>query len=345
MGALTVLGCHDLDETVSYFGELGFRVDAVFPADDPMVTRLSGHGLDVELRRGVDHPGHLVLRTDTLASGTRIAPNGTVVEVVASAPPLAIPELQSQLIVRLANDDDAWGVGRAGMRYRDLLPGRLGGRFIASHIHIPDGGPVPDYVHYHHVRFQMIFVARGWVRVVYQDQGEPFVLNAGDCVLQPPLIRHRVLESSPNLEVIEIGCPAEHETLVEHEFDLPTPIVDPGRDFGGQVFVRHVAASAPRARWRVDGLEARDLGIAGATHGLAGALVVEARTAATASLDHDGELCFGFVLDGHVTLECRGLRRLGSDDAFSIPPGVEAELHAEPGAEVLLVTLPGAGAG
>ena len=30
------------------------------------------------------------------------------------------------------------------MHYRDLIPSRLGGSIIASHIRIPDGGPVPD---------------------------------------------------------------------------------------------------------------------------------------------------------------------------------------------------------
>ena len=62
------------------------------------------------------------------------------------------------------------------MTYRDLLPERLGGRFIASHITIADGGPVPDYVHHHDIRFQVIHCVRGWVRVVYEDQGPPFVL-------------------------------------------------------------------------------------------------------------------------------------------------------------------------
>ena len=38
------------------------------------------------------------------------------------------------------------------------------------------------------------------------------MLRAGDCVIQPPLIRHRVLESSDHLQVIEIGVPAEHVT-------------------------------------------------------------------------------------------------------------------------------------
>jgi quercetin dioxygenase-like cupin family protein len=41
----------------------------------------------------------------------------------------------------------------------------------------------------------MIYCHRGWVRVVYEDQGEPFVMHPGDCVLQPPGIRHRVLEA------------------------------------------------------------------------------------------------------------------------------------------------------
>ena len=109
------------------------------------------------------------------------------------------------------------------MQYRDLIPDRQGGRYIASHIRIPDGGPVPDYVHFHEIRFQLIYCYRGWVRVVYEDQGEPFVMNAGDCVLQPPLIRHRVLESSAGLEVVEIGVPAVHATHVDHERALPTP--------------------------------------------------------------------------------------------------------------------------
>ncbi len=116
----------------------------------------------------------------------------------------------------------------------------------------PGGGDVADWVHFHRIRFQMIFVAAGWVDVVYEDQGEPFRMVAGDCVLQPPEIRHRVLRSSPGLEVIEIGCPAEHDTLADHDLDLPTATVRPERDFGGQRFVRHIADDAPTdgvGRW------------------------------------------------------------------------------------------------
>src|SRR5215813_7726164 len=131
------------------------------------------------------------------------------------------------VISRLNATEDAWYVGRAGMQYRDLIPGRLGGRFIASHIRILDGGETSDYVHFHKILFQMIYCKAGWVRVVYEDQGPAFVLEAGDVVLQPPEIRHRVLESSPGLEVIEIACPAVHETFVDHDLKLPNAQIRP----------------------------------------------------------------------------------------------------------------------
>ena len=127
------------------------------------------------------------------------------------------------------------------MVYRDLLPEREGGRFIASHITIADGGPVPDYVHHHDIRFQVIHCVRGWVRVVYEDQGEPFTMHAGDTVLQPPHIRHRVLESSPGLEVFEVTAPAEHPTFVEHDITLPTGAV------GARPRLRRPALRPPRA--------------------------------------------------------------------------------------------------
>ena len=41
---------------------------------------------------------------------------------------------------------------------------------------------MPDFVHYHLVRFQTIYCLEGWVRLVYEGQGEPFLLRAGDLV-------------------------------------------------------------------------------------------------------------------------------------------------------------------
>jgi len=135
-------------------------------------------------------------------------------------------------------------VGRAGMIYRDLVPDRFGGRLIASHIAIVDGGPVPDAVHYHKVALQIICCLKGAIRVVYEDQGPPFWLRPGDVVLQPPEIRHRVLEAEPGSEVIEITSPAEHETWFDHEMTLPTRELRPERVFGKMRFFRHLDADA-----------------------------------------------------------------------------------------------------
>jgi len=167
-------------------------------------------------------------------------------------------------------------------------------------------------------------------------------------VLQPPEIRHRVLESSAGLEVIEVSCPAEHETLADLELELPTPVARPERDFGGQRFVRHQASRADWTPWRVPGFEARDLGIAAATGGLAGAQVVRwhGRASGPSGADqplsaHDAELLFTFVLEGDATLDCGGLERVSAGDSFVIPAGrghVLRECSSE--LELLQVALP-----
>jgi len=349
-----VLPCADLEPTLAFFtGRLGFRIASIFPAEAPRVAVIAGHGLRLRLDPGATgEPGSLRLlcRDPAAVAGglsQLVAPNGTRVELVASDPSLELPPVRpSFVLTRLA--DGAWSSGRAGMLYRDLVPDRQGGRFVASQIRIPEGGPVPDYVHFHRVRFQMIYCVRGWVRVVYQDQGPPFVLQPGDAVLQPPRIRHRVLECSPGLEVIEVSCPAEHETLADLALELPTPEVRPERDFGGQRFVRHEAARATFEPWRLPGFEVRDLGITAATASLATAHVVRRMKATGASQQdppseaHHGELLFSFVLAGSARLHCAGAgaARLAAGDAFVIPPGHEHALReCTPDLELMQLTV------
>ena len=247
------------------------------------------------------------------------------------------------MISRLNATNDAWYVGRAGMQYRDLIPGQLGGRFIASHIRILEGGETQDYVHYHKALFQMIYCKTGWARLVYEDQGPPFALEAGDCVLQPPEIRHRVLESSAGLEVIEVACPAEYETLADNEMRLPTREVLPDRLFGGQRFALHRAVEASWAPWRLDGFEARDTGITAATNGLAAARVVKSKSATTATAGgHAGELLFLFILQGEIMIDgcVHGNHQLRAGDSCVIPAGVNYTLNAGAGLEMLEVSLP-----
>jgi mannose-6-phosphate isomerase-like protein (cupin superfamily) len=251
-------------------------------------------------------------------------------------------QLSGFVISRLNAANDGWYVGRAGMEYRDLIPGRLGGRFIASHIRILEGGETQDYVHYHKALFQLIYCKTGWARLVYEDQGPPFLLEAGDCVLQPPEIRHRVLESSAGLEVIEVACPAEYETGADNELELPTRELSPDRLFGGQRFLRHRACEASWGPWRLDGFDARDTGVAAATNGLAAARVVKSNSAITAPAGaHWGELLFLFILQGEIGIDSReGNHQLLAGDSCVIPAGVDYTLKADAGLEMLEVSLP-----
>ncbi|MEO7674332.1 MAG: cupin domain-containing protein [Pyrinomonadaceae bacterium] len=236
-----------------------------------------------------------------------------------------------------------WVIGRAGMQYRDLIPGRFGGRVIASHIRILDGGTVPDYVHFHKIDFQMIYCVRGRIRVVYEDQGGPFWLEPGDCVLQPPEIRHRVLEAEANSEVVEIGMPAAHETWADHDLKLPTEHIKSDKDFRGQRFVRHIAANAVWQRSGNADVLVRDTGISSATGGFANVCVL--RTVAVTDLpaNHANcrEIIFYFVIKGSIQTALNGDfgRELTAGDSILVPRGHESGLKAAENSEILSVTV------
>ncbi len=329
--AEVVLPAADLQANIDFFiQQLGFRLDSIMPADNPRLAQLSGHGLQLRLDSNFSgSPGTLRIGTEDSDTDTSLmAPNGTRIEFEPARLPLVIPELQPALAIQPMTDDPGvWQTGRAGMHYRDLIPDRQGGRFIASHIRIPEGGPVPDNVHYHAIRFQMIYCYRGWVRLVYEGQGEPFIMTAGDCVLQPPLIRHRVLEACDGLEVIEIGSPAEHITGLDHSMKLPGIHYPPGHDFSGQRYHMYRAAAAV---WQADhstGLLSSSFGLADATSGLAEARILRATDSlrpAANWLTHEQELAFWFVLDGSLELQLPHLpvTELSAGDALVIPAGM-----------------------
>jgi quercetin dioxygenase-like cupin family protein len=282
------LGCKDFDAALSLLRAAGFRLDVIYPADRPHTALLDRDGQSVRL-------------TSQPEAGRPGAP----------------ARFEPQFVLTRAGDEAV--PGRAGMTYRDLIPSRLGGRYVASHIMIAEGGPVADWVHFHEVDFQMIAVRHGWVRVVYEGQGDPFVIRPGDVVLQPPRIRHRVLESSEGLEVVEVGCPALHETIADHDLALPNG-AEADRSFSGQRFMRHVAEGAGWLPFH--GGEAQETAMAAATGGLADVRTLRPGTGSEISVPpHDGELVFGFVLDGSGELQCNGAHRIGPADGFAIPPG------------------------
>ena len=108
---------------------------------------------------------------------------------------------------------------RSFMEYRDLgIDHATHGQFRAHVIRIKrDAGGSHDLhttgLHQHLCDFQMFYVLKGWIKFVYEGQGEQ-TFHAGDCVLQPAGIVHNELECSDDIEVLEIYSPAVHETVV-----------------------------------------------------------------------------------------------------------------------------------
>ncbi|MFZ1471267.1 MAG: cupin domain-containing protein [Paracoccaceae bacterium] len=330
-----------------YTKVLGMRLDMIYPADDPQIAVVSGYGMRLRIEKGASEgPGTIRILTDDpgFAGGARAltAPNGTRIEIDDLNPPLVMPATEHAFVVRRLADQAPWVIGRAGMEYRDLVPNRLGGAMIASHIRVPDG-PVPDMVHYHKVGFQLIFCVAGWVDVYYEDQGDKLRIHAGDCFIQPPGIRHKVLHSE-GVQVVEIGVPAEHVTEIDHEMTLPTPHHRPDREWDGQKFVHSLAKDGTFKPFRIPGFEARDTTINANTKGVASVMVARPTGSAAPWTSHDGDILFSFVMTGGMTLQGIGKDpyRLSPGDAFVIPPGM-ATRYADPTEDLQLieVTLPG----
>ena len=106
---------------------------------------------------------------------------------------------------------------RTYIEYRDLgLSDATHGKY---HAHI--GRVNREFVgekhtgpHRHHLDFHMIYVLKGWTKMVYEGQEGVFTFRAGDMYFQPAGIIHDALESSDDFEALEIFSPAVHETEV-----------------------------------------------------------------------------------------------------------------------------------
>lgn len=353
-----VLPCSSLNETLAFFTDrLGFRIESFLPADDPVVAIIAGYGLNIRLERSTNAVKQsavtirLLVKNESefFAKGiTELnAPNGTKIQFVEATPKLEIPSVNQSLVVNRMNIDAQWITGRGGVRTRDLIPGRQGGRFIASHIQIPNGGPIKDFVHAHDVRFQLVYVYKGWIRLVFENQEDAIVLHAGDCVLQPPLIRHRVLEVSVGLEVLAIACPAVHNTYVDHDLELPNVGQSSARDYKGQRFIKYIAVEDETEwqPWRLSGFEYRDTKISAATQGLAGVRVIRSKGKIKPQLyEHLAEFVFTFVVAGELSLVIDGqsIEKLTEGDAFVIPEKLSYSIiESSNDIQLLELSLPG----
>jgi len=104
---------------------------------------------------------------------------------------------------------------RSYAQYRDLGMSKATNGLLQAHVIrlIPPCDPaVVSKRHYHDVHVQMIYVLKGWIRSEFEGQGA-VTMRAGAAWLQPPRIKHTVLDYSDDCELLEIILPAEFETV------------------------------------------------------------------------------------------------------------------------------------
>jgi mannose-6-phosphate isomerase-like protein (cupin superfamily) len=129
-------------------------------------------------------------------------------------PPRIDWKIQSFVVSHLKDSSFKRGL-RSYAEYRDLMMEAATGGAAQAHVIRLVGKCDPKVVsipHYHGVQFQMLYMLKGWMIGEYEGHGQ-VKMTAGSCWLQPPGIRHQVVDYSVGCEMIEIILPAKFETV------------------------------------------------------------------------------------------------------------------------------------
>ena len=137
------------------------------------------------------------------------------VRTAPAKPPAAAARKPQRFTVAHARDGEFKTDGlRPYARYRDLGIAAASAGLCQAHV-IRLIGPCTDEVrkrHYHDTELQLIYVLKGWMKNEFEGHGEQ-LMEAGSCWLQPPNIKHTVLDYSDDCEVLEIIVPADFKTV------------------------------------------------------------------------------------------------------------------------------------
>jgi len=121
-----------------------------------------------------------------------------------------------QAFVVSHHSPDAFETGlRRYAQYRDLGIAAATKGLARAHVikMVPPCDPAEvSKRHFHDVEFQMVYVLKGWIKGEYDGAGT-VTMRQGSCWLQPPKIKHAVLDYSDDCELLEIILPADFKTV------------------------------------------------------------------------------------------------------------------------------------
>src|SRR5262245_18323008 len=133
---------------------------------------------------------------------------------MAASPKRARPKQHVAISHHRDEDFKADGL-RAYAHYRDLGIADATGGLARAHVIRLLGPCDPQEVsklHFHDVDFQMVYVLKGWVKTYKESVGET-MMTVGSAWIQPPRIRHMILDYSDDVELLEVILPADFKTV------------------------------------------------------------------------------------------------------------------------------------
>lgn len=145
----------------------------------------------------------------------RTRPGARRARPVAKAEAKAKPRRKHTFVASHLREEDFDGGLRRYAKYRDLGMSQATGGMVQAHVvrFVPPCRPEEvSKLHFHDVEFQMVYVLKGWIKSDFDGAGA-VTMREGSCWLQPPKIKHAVLDYSDDCELLEIILPADFETV------------------------------------------------------------------------------------------------------------------------------------
>ena len=130
--------------------------------------------------------------------------------------PAKRPRAKQRIAISHHREEDFKADGlRAYAHYRDLgFAGATNGLAQAHVIRLigPCDPAEVSKLHFHDVDFQMVYVLKGWVKTYMEGHGES-LMEQGSAWIQPPRIKHLIMDYSDDVELLEVILPAEFKTI------------------------------------------------------------------------------------------------------------------------------------
>ncbi len=154
-------------------------------------------------------------RTATKATARPSARRKTAARSPARAKAKTRPRAKQRFTVSHHNEADFDPGLRRYAKYRDLGISLATNGLVQAHVvqFVPPCRPEEvSKLHYHDVEFQMVYVLKGSIKTELEGQGA-ITMREGSCWIQPPRVKHKVLDYSDDCQVLEIVLPADFKTV------------------------------------------------------------------------------------------------------------------------------------